>query len=155
MFHLIFYRPQIPGNTGAAIRLAACTGATLHVIHPTTIDFDDAKLRRAGLDYHEYARVCHPDSLDGCLESLPQGTRLFAFTGHANTYYHQVSYRPGDALMFGPEDKGLPREVLQDSRITQLLRIPMLEGRGSLNLAVSAALGVYEAWRQIDFPDGV
>lgn len=152
MLHIIFYQPRIAGNTGAAIRLAACTGTTLHVIEPTVFDFEDSKLRRAGLDYHDLAHLERHPNLDHCLAALPG--RLYAFTGHTDTLYHQVSYIDGDALMFGPEDTGLPEDVMSDPRVTEKLRIPMLPGRRSLNLAVSAAIATYYAWGQLNFQGG-
>ncbi|MET3807994.1 tRNA (cytidine/uridine-2'-O-)-methyltransferase [Nakamurella sp. UYEF19] len=153
MFHLAFYAPCIPGNTGNAIRTAAATGAHLHLIEPLGFDLSDAKLRRAGLDYHDLASVTvHPD-LDTAFDSWP-GARVFAFTTKATQIYSDVEYRDTDVLMFGPEPTGLPDEVLEDSRITAQLRIPMLAGRRSLNLSNAASIAVYEAWRQHGFEQG-
>ena len=146
-FHVLFYEPRIPPNTGNAIRMVAATGTTLHLIEPLGFDLSDAKLRRAGLDYHDLARVVvHPD-LDAALAAVAPG-RVFAFTGSATTAFGDVRYEPGDALLFGPEPLGLPAEVLADPRVTERVRIPMLPGIRSLNLSNSAAVAVYEAWRQ-------
>ncbi len=151
MLSVIFYEPRIPQNTGNAIRLSAVTGAHLHLVEPLGFDLSDAKLRRAGLDYHDLAHVTvHPD-LDACLESVDPG-RLFPFTAHGRRTFTEVTYEPTDALLFGPEPDGLPAAVLEHPRVTELLRIPMLPARRSLNLSNSAAIAVYEAWRQQGFP---
>lgn len=153
MFHVVFYSPKIPPNTGNAIRLAACTGATLHLIEPLGFDLSDAQLRRAGLDYHDLAELqVHPD-LEAAFAALPG--RIFAFTGSADTSFSQQRYLPDDALLFGPEPDGLPEAVMAHPRVTKRLRIPMIPGRRSLNLANSAAVAVYEAWRQFDYAGGV
>ncbi|ACQ80533.1 tRNA/rRNA methyltransferase (SpoU) [Beutenbergia cavernae DSM 12333] len=150
--HLIFHTPRIPGNTGAAIRLAALTGATLHLVEPLGFDMSEAKLRRAGLDYHDLAHVVvHPD-LDAALDAVGSGTRVYAFTGHAERSFEDVRYAVGDALLFGAEPTGLPPEVLADPRLTDRVRIPMLPGLRSLNLANAAAVAVYEVWRQHGYP---
>ena len=150
-FHLVFYMPQIPPNTGNAIRTVAATGSTLHLVEPLGFEISDARLRRAGLDYHDLARVrVHPD-LDSALAAVAPG-HVYAFTGSATTSFAQVSYAPGDALLFGPEPTGLPPEVLTDPRVTECVRIPMLPGIRSLNLSNSAAVAVYEAWRQLGYP---
>ena len=146
-FHLIFLTPRIPPNTGNAIRTVAATGATLHLVEPLGFEISDARLRRAGLDYHDLARVRVHADLDAALAAVAPG-RVYAFTGSADTPFAQVSYAPGDALLFGPEPTGLPPEVLADPRVTQRVRIPMLPGIRSLNLSNSAAVAVYEAWRQ-------
>jgi tRNA (cytidine/uridine-2'-O-)-methyltransferase len=150
MFHVAFVEPRIPPNTGNAIRLAAATGSVLHLIGPLGFDLSDAKLRRAGLDYHDLATVHVHENL---AEAWPKLTpaRVFAFTGKATTSFADIAYQPGDVLMFGTEPTGLPDEVLADARVTQLVRIPMLAGRRSLNLSNSAAIAVYEAWRQNGF----
>ncbi|UNX56358.1 tRNA (cytidine(34)-2'-O)-methyltransferase [Georgenia sp. TF02-10] len=153
MFHVVFYEPRIPPNTGNAIRMVACTGATLHLVEPLGFDLSDAHLRRAGLDYHDLARVAvHPD-LDSALAAVAPG-RVLAFTGHASTSFADVDYLPGDALLFGPEPTGLPAEVLADPRVTARLRIPMVPGTRSLNLSNAAAVAVYEAWRQHGYAGG-
>lgn len=152
MLHVIFFEPRIPGNTGAAIRLSACTGSSLHVVNPL-FDMEDSKLRRAGLDYHDLALTHTHQSLDQALEHV--SGRIWALTGHATKHYTDVQYADGDALLFGCEPDGLPEEVMQDERITDLLRIHMLPDARSLNLANSAAIVLYEAWRQLGFPGGV
>lgn len=153
VFHVVFYEPRIPPNTGNAIRMVACTGATLHLVEPLGFELTDAHLRRAGLDYHDLANVVvHPD-LDAALAAVPG--RVFAFTGGATRSFADVAYVPGDALLFGPEPTGLPAEVLADPRLTDRLRIPMIPGIRSLNLSNSAAIAVYEAWRQHGYARGV
>jgi tRNA (cytidine/uridine-2'-O-)-methyltransferase len=152
-FHVVFYSPRIPPNTGNAIRTAAATGATLHLVEPLGFELSDARLRRAGLDYHDLARVVVHRDLDAALAAIGGG-QLFAFTGGATTSFADVRYRPGDALLFGPEPTGLPPEVLADPRVTARVRIPMLPGIRSLNLSNSAAVAVYEAWRQHGYAGG-
>lgn len=154
MIALVYYSPQIPGNTGSAIRLAAATGAHLHLVEPLGFDMSEAKLRRAGLDYHDLAHVTVHPSIDVALDALP-GSRVFAFTTSATTAFTAVDYADDDALLFGPEPDGLPDDVLAHPRITAELRIPMLEGRRSLNLTNAASIAVYEAWRQLGFPGAV
>ena len=151
MPRIVFFEPRIPQNTGSAIRLAAVTGAELHLIEPLGFDLSEPKLRRAGLDYHDLAHVVVHANLAAAWDAMP-GARVFAFTTHATRRFTDVEYRPDDLLLFGPEPTGLPDDVLADARITDQLRIPMLAGRRSLNLANSAALAIYEAWRQADFP---
>jgi len=150
--HLVFFEPRIPGNTGSAIRLVAGTGATLHLVEPLGFDLSEAKLRRAGLDYHDLAHVVvHPD-LDALLAQLPG--RVLAFTTQATRWYTDVTYRDDDVLLFGPEPTGLPEHVLTHPRITEQVRIPMVPGRRSMNLTNAAAVACYEAWRQQGFPGG-
>lgn len=149
-FRILFHAPEIPGNTGNAIRLAAITGAELHLVEPVGFDFSDAKLRRAGLDYHDLAVLTvHPSLQDAWAALLP--ARVFAFTSGGETLFTDVSYRAGDVLLFGRESTGLPDEVLADPHITARLRLPMQPARRSLNLANSASIAVYEAWRQHGF----
>lgn len=148
--HLAFYEPRIPNNTGNAIRLAACTGAHLHLVEPLGFDLSEPKLRRAGLDYHDLASVTVHASFTALLEALPD-SRVLAFTAHASTGYADVAYDSADVLLFGPEPTGLPEDVMSHARVTDRVRIPMLEGRRSLNLANSAAIVTYEAWRQQGF----
>jgi tRNA (cytidine/uridine-2'-O-)-methyltransferase len=153
MFRIAFYQPCIPGNTGNAIRTSAATGTELHLIEPLGFDLSDAKLRRAGLDYHDLASVTiHPD-LDLAFENW-SGARVFAFTASAEQIYSDIAYVPGDVLLFGPEPTGLPAEVLDDPRLTGRLRIPMIAGRRSLNLSNAASIAAYEAWRQHGFSTG-
>lgn len=144
MLHIVLYEPEIPGNTGNAIRLAANTGATLHLVGRLGFDMDDAKLRRAGLDYHEYATVQRHDTLD----TVP-ASRLVAFTAHADTRHDDLAWRDGDGLLFGPEATGLPEAVLAqaDARV----RIPMRPDVRSLNLSNAVAVGLYAAWRALGY----
>lgn len=153
MLHIIFFEPRIAGNTGAAIRLAACTGATLHVVEPTVFDFEDTKLKRAGLDYHDLAHLQRHPNLADCLDSIPG--RIYAFTGHTDVMLPSIQFQDEDGLMFGPEDTGLPTEVMNHPRVASRVRIPMLPHRRSLNLAISAAIGLYYAWGQLGYPQGV
>lgn len=144
---IVFHTPEIPGNTGNAIRLAAVTGAHLHLVEPLGFDLTDAKLRRAGLDYHDLAHVTvHPD-LDHLWQVLGD-RRVIAFTTHTSDSFAEVDYRDGDVLLFGQESTGLPESVVDDEHVDLRVRIPMLPGRRSLNLANSASIAVYEAWRQ-------
>jgi tRNA (cytidine/uridine-2'-O-)-methyltransferase len=150
VFHVAFVEPRIPPNTGNAIRMAAATGAVLHLIGPLGFDLSDAKLRRAGLDYHDLATVhVHENLAEAWLKLTP--ARVFAFTGKATTSFADITYEDGDVLMFGTEPTGLSEDVLADPRVTQLVRIPMLAGRRSLNLSNAAAIAVYEAWRQTGY----
>jgi tRNA (cytidine/uridine-2'-O-)-methyltransferase len=150
MFRLAFHTPRIPQNTGNAIRTSATTGCELHLIGPLGFDLSDTKLRRAGLDYHDLASVTVFPDLEAAFERW-SGSRVFAFTTGASRIYTDVAYRADDVLLFGPEPTGLPAEVLADPRLTDLLRIPMVPGRRSLNLSNAASIAVYEAWRQHDF----
>lgn len=150
MLHMIFFEPKIPGNSGAAIRLAACTGAMLHLVEPLAFDMDDAKLRRAGLDYHDLAHVTVHKDLTSAFTAIPG--RIWAFTGSSTRWHTDVTYADGDGLLFGPEPSGLPEDVMSHPRVAGRLRIPMKPGLRSLNLANSAAIGLYEAWHQLGFP---
>ncbi len=150
MFDIVFYKPEIPPNTGNAMRLAAVTGCRLHLIEPLGFDMEDAKLRRAGMDYRDKASVAvHADLDTWRAETAP--SRVFAFTVDADTLYTDVQYREGDTLLFGPESAGLPGYVQDIVWITKRLRLPMVEGLRSINLSNSAAVVVYEAWRQLGF----
>lgn len=149
MLRIVFHEPRIPGNTGSAIRTSAATGFELHLIDPL-FDLSDAKLRRAGLDYHDLASVTvHADLAAAWTALMP--ARVFAFTTKAKLRYTDVAYRPGDVLLFGPEPTGLDPTVLADGHVTEQVRIPMLPGRRSLNLSNAAAIATYEAWRQLGF----
>jgi tRNA (cytidine/uridine-2'-O-)-methyltransferase len=150
MFHLALFEPEIPPNTGNIIRLCANTGAQLHLIHPLGFRLEDRRLRRAGLDYHEWARVREHQSLEAMLDALG-APRVFAFTTKGRRSYHEVAYRMGDVLLFGPETRGLPAEVLEGLSSKRRLRIPMRAGARSLNLSNAVAVAVYEAWRQTGF----
>ncbi|MCG7253765.1 tRNA (cytidine(34)-2'-O)-methyltransferase [Corynebacterium hadale] len=152
--HVIFDNPVIPGNTGNAIRLCANTGAVLHLVEPLGFNFDDKHLKRAGLDYHDLADVqIHPD-IEACFAAL-DAARIFAFTTKATSYYQDVAYRDGDALLFGTEPTGLPESHSHHPQVTDQVRIPMLPSRRSMNLSNSAAVAVFEAWRQLGFTGGV
>ena len=150
MFRILFHAPEIPGNTGNAIRLAAITGAQLHLVEPLGFDFSDAKLRRAGLDYHDLAVVTVHRDIDAAWEALAP-ERVFAFTSDGEASYTDISYRPGDVLMFGCESEGLPEGLKNDPHVTSRVRLPMLPALRSLNLANAASIAVYEAWRQNGF----
>lgn len=150
MLHVILYRPEIPPNTGNAIRLCANTGASLHLIRPLGFELDDARLRRAGLDYHEYARVAVHDDLAACLAALG-GPRVFAYSTRGQVAHVDARYAEGDALLFGCETAGLPAEVLEEIPPERRLRLPMRPDSRSLNLSNSVAVAVYEAWRQLGF----
>lgn len=153
MFHVVFVRPEIPPNTGNAIRLAACTGVDLHLVEPLGFSLDAAPLRRAGLDYHDLARVhVHPD-LDAALGAIGPAP-VWAFTASATTGLADIAYGAGDVLLFGPESVGLAAEELTHQRVTDRVRIPMLPQRRSMNLSNSAAVAVFEAWRQIGYAGG-
>ena len=147
MFHLILFEPEIPPNTGNVIRLCANTGAQLHLVKPLGFRLDARAVRRAGMDYAEFAEVRVHESLDACLAGLGR-PRWFAFSTKATVRYDTVAYEPGDALVFGPETRGLPDRVLEGCPPGRRLRIPMLAGVRSLNLSNAAAIALYEAWRQ-------
>ena len=150
MFDVILYQPEIPPNTGNVIRLCANTGARLHLIRPLGFTLEDAQLRRAGLDYHEYAPLRVHDSMDDAIREIaPQ--RLFALSTRNATRYDQVAFAPGDAFVFGPETRGLPEEMLATIPDEHRLRLPMRPGNRSLNLSNAVAVVVFEAWRQQDF----
>jgi tRNA (cytidine/uridine-2'-O-)-methyltransferase len=153
VFSIILYEPEIPPNTGNIIRLCANTGTDLHLVEPLGFDLDEKRLRRAGLDYREFVSVRTHASLDACLESL-QRPRVFALSTRNSTRYDHATFRRGDALLFGPETRGLPTDILDVLPPEQRLRLPMQEGNRSLNLSNSAAVVVYEAWRQLGFPGG-
>lgn len=147
---ILFHSPRIPHNTGATIRLAAITGAHLHLAGPLGFSMDDTHLKRAGLDYHDMANVTvHEDLAAAYAALLP--ARLFAFTSHASVRHTDVAYEQGDVLLFGPEPTGLDPAVLADERVTERVRIPMRAGNRSLNLSNATAIATYEAWQQFDF----
>jgi tRNA (cytidine/uridine-2'-O-)-methyltransferase len=154
VFRLMFFEPRIPQNTGNAIRLVAGTGCELHLVGPLGFDMSEPKLKRAGLDYHDLASVTVHQDLPSAWSALAP-ERVFAFTAHATRSYADVAYQPGDVLLFGPEPTGLPDDVLNDPHVTDQLRIPMIPGRRSLNLANAAAVTMYEAWRQHDYQGSV
>jgi tRNA (cytidine/uridine-2'-O-)-methyltransferase len=149
--HIVLYQPEIPPNTGNIMRLCANTGCNLHLIRPLGFSLDDKRLRRAGLDYREFSRVSNHDSLDTFLESVAPA-RVFAFSTRGQRRYSSVDYRAEDALLFGPETRGLPVTLLEQLGDEHCLRIPMQPGSRSLNLSNAVALVTYEALRQLDFP---
>ncbi len=150
MFHLILYQPEIPPNTGNVIRLCANVGATLHLIHPLGFTLEERRLRRAGLDYHELARISEHDSLADCLGTLGDA-RVYALTTRATRSLYDMRLAAGDAFLFGPETRGLPDDVLARFQPAHQLRIPLRPGNRSLNLSNAAAVTLYEAWRQNGF----
>lgn len=150
MFRIVFNAPEIPGNSGNAIRLAAITGAELHLVKPLGFNFEDANLRRAGLDYRDLAYVTVHEDLDAAFEALGEG-RVFAFTSEGSTVYSDISYETSDILLFGRESVGLSSEEKKHPRVTDLVRLPMLPGRRSMNLANTASVVAFEAWRQHGF----
>lgn len=155
MFHVVLVNPEIPPNTGNVIRLCANTGAQLHLIEPLGFPLDDAKMRRAGLDYHEYAAMRVHRSWEAFLaEVAPDLTRIFALTTHGSANFAGIAFRPGDVFVFGSETKGLP-EALRDSFTQQQrIRLPMRPGNRSLNLSNAVAVVIFEAWRQQGFAGG-
>lgn len=154
MFHIVLFEPEIPANTGNIIRLCANTGTHLHLIRPLGFDMDDKKLRRAGLDYHEFAAVQEYDSLDEFVEKV-KPKRMFGISTKGQRYVHDAVYTEGDAFLFGPETRGLPEKVREDLGVDHVLRIPMQPTNRSLNLSNAVTLMVYEAWRQLGFKGSV
>jgi tRNA (cytidine/uridine-2'-O-)-methyltransferase len=152
-FHVILFQPEIPPNTGNIIRLCANSGAHLHLVRPLGFELSDKHLRRAGLDYHEYADLQVHDDLPSALAAI-NPARLFAFSTRATQRYDQVAYADGDAFLFGPESRGLPQDVLDALPDLQRLRLPMRAGNRSLNLSNAVAVTVFEAWRQHGFIGG-
>lgn len=150
MFHIVLYEPEIPANTGNIIRLCANAGASLHLLKPLGFAMDDKKLRRAGLDYHEWVTVQTHDSLADFLAAV-KPARLFALTTKGRQRVCDAAFQAGDALLFGPETRGLPPEVLAACGEPQCLYLPMQAESRSLNLSNTVAIVLYEAWRQMDF----
>ena len=150
MQDIILYQPEIPPNTGNIIRLCANTGFSLHLIEPLGFEWDDKRVRRAGLDYHEFADVKRHASLDAYLhDAAPQ--RLFACTTKGKSFHSDVHYQKGDALLFGPETRGLPDDIIQSLPPEQRVRIPMSLGSRSMNLSNAVSVFVYESWRQLGY----
>ncbi len=153
VFDVVLYQPEIPPNTGNVIRLCANTGARLHLIEPLGFDLSDKQLKRAGLDYHEYAQMqVHPDLETALARIAPK--RLFALSTRSSVRYDSVQFADGDAFLFGPETRGLPQDLLDSLPDGHRLRLPMQPNNRSLNLSNSVAVVVYEAWRQQGFPGG-
>ncbi len=153
MFHIILYQPEIPPNTGNIIRLCANTGSHLHLIEPLGFGWEDKRLRRAGLDYHEFAEVKRYPDLASCLNQFDP-LRVFALSTKGTARYSSVEFQAGDALLFGPETRGLPDEVRDTFPSNQVLRLPMQENSRSLNLSNVVAIVLFEAWRQCGFEGG-
>ena len=151
MFHLVLFQPEIPANTGNIIRLCANTGARLHLIHPLGFEMDDRRLRRAGLDYHEYAEVAQHINFEAFIRDV-RPLRLFGLSTRGRHSLFEVTFAPGDAFLLGPETRGLPPE-LREALGENLLRLPMKPHSRSLNLANTAAVVIYEAWRQNGFAE--
>ncbi len=154
MLHVVLFQPEIPPNTGNVIRLCANSGARLHLIQPLGFTLEDRQLRRAGLDYHEWADVRTYADLGEFLDRIAPG-RLLAFSTRASRRYTEMVYREDDALLFGPETRGLPKEILEGVPEVQRLTLPMRPDNRSLNLSNTVAIAVYEAWRQLGFVGSV
>lgn len=150
MFDIVLYQPEIPPNTGNIIRLCANTGAQLHLIKPLGFSLEDKQLKRAGLDYHEFARLKVHENWQACCEVLAN-RRLFALTTKGSTRHSDIEFKPDDAFVFGPETRGLPPEILEQFAPENRLRLPMLPQSRSLNLSNSVAVLIYEGWRQNGF----
>jgi len=154
MLHIVLFEPEIPPNTGNIMRLCANTGAHLHLIEPLAFDIDDKRMRRAGLDYQEWENInIHKNFSDFMNHSDIKEKRIFACTTKAKNNYHEISYQAGDVLLFGPETRGLPENIRMQIGIQNNIRIPMKAESRSLNLSNSVAIILYEALRQLDFPD--
>ncbi len=155
MFHIVLVTPQIPPNTGNVIRLAANTGCSLHLVEPLGFTMEDAQMRRAGLDYHEYASVRrHASWSDFWAAMQPDPTRCFAFTTRGSRPFAQVAWQAGDWLVFGSETAGLPNDIREGFATPQRVRLPLLPGQRSLNLSNAVAVAVFEAWRQNGYAGG-
>ncbi|NOQ35630.1 MAG: tRNA (uridine(34)/cytosine(34)/5-carboxymethylaminomethyluridine(34)-2'-O)-methyltransferase TrmL [Methylococcaceae bacterium] len=154
MLHIVLHEPDIPANTGNIIRLCANTGAALHLIEPLGFELDDKKLRRAGLDYHEWAHVQRYSSLnDFIITRQPQ--RMFALTTKGSSIYSETKFQDGDVLLFGSETRGLPAETLDSMSADKKLYLPMQASSRSLNLSNTVAIVLFEAWKQLEFTGGV
>lgn len=151
MFHIVLFQPEIPPNTGNVMRLCANTGCRLHLVRPLGFELEDRKLRRAGLDYREWASVQVHDTLEDFIADI-QPKHLYAVSTRGTQRYNNVTYQADDALVFGPETRGLPASLLESSQVDEVIRLPMVARSRSLNLSNSVAVLVYEAWRQKDFP---
>ena len=155
MFHVVLVEPEIPPNTGNVIRLCANTGAQLHLVEPLGFPLDDARMRRAGLDYHEYAQMkVHKDWAALIDELKPDPARVFAFTTHGSSVFSTLSFLPGDVFVFGSETRGLDPQLRDSFPASQRIRLPMRPGNRSLNLSNAVAITVFEAWRQQAFEGG-
>lgn len=150
MLNIVLYQPEIPPNTGNIIRLASNTGCTLHLIKPLGFGLEDRDLRRAGLDYHEYCSLRVHENLDEFM-ALAAGGRIWAFSTKGRQQLTEASFAATDYLLFGPESRGLPTELLENARLAGVLRLPMVAASRSLNLSNAVAVAVFEAWRQLGF----
>jgi tRNA (cytidine/uridine-2'-O-)-methyltransferase len=154
MFHIVLFEPEIPPNTGNIIRLCANAGAKLHLVKPLGFELSDKHLKRAGLDYHEYAELTVYENWAECQQSL-QGKRMFALTTKGSTRHTDLQFKDEDVFVFGPESRGLPEDIRAQFTPEHRVRLPMLPHSRSLNLSNSAAILLYEAWRQTGFSGGV
>jgi tRNA (cytidine/uridine-2'-O-)-methyltransferase len=154
MFHIVLFEPEIPPNTGNIIRLCANAGASLHLVKPLGFELSDKHLKRAGLDYHEYAELKVYENWAACQQAL-QGKRMFAITTKGSTRHTDLTFKDEDVFVFGPESRGLPEDIRAQFTPAHRVRLPMLPHSRSLNLSNSAAILLYEAWRQIGFSGGV
>lgn len=157
MFHIVLFEPEIPGNTGNIIRLAANSGCRLHLVEPLGFRMDEKSVRRSGLDYHELAELTVHENWQAARTALP-GANWYAFTTKATHLHASARFRPGDVLLFGPETRGLPAPILAEFADAHRLKLPMQPGSRSLNLSNAVSVAVYEAWRQnnfaVEMPDG-
>ena len=154
MFTIVLYQPEIPPNTGNIIRLCANTGTDLHLVKPLGFPLDSSKMKRAGLDYHEFAKLTVHENFEDCLKVL-EGHRIFALTTKGKTRPDEASFKEGDVFLFGPETRGLPAEILDSLPAERKLRLPMRPGSRSMNLSNTAAVMLFEAWRQNDYQGGI
>jgi tRNA (cytidine/uridine-2'-O-)-methyltransferase len=154
MFHVVLFQPEIPPNTGNIIRLCANTGCTLHLVKPLGFPLDDAKMRRAGLDYHEYANMQVHEDWQACAAVLGD-RRIYVMTTRGSQRYDTIAYQPGDVFLFGRESAGLPAELRDSFPLEQRIKLPMMPDNRSLNLSNAVAVTVFEAWRQHGFAGGV
>ena len=154
MFHIVLFEPEIPPNTGNIIRLCANTGAQLHLVEPLGFKLEDKQLKRAGLDYHEFSTLKVYENWEACKKALA-GKGMFAITTKGSTRHSDIQFQADDVFVFGPETRGLPDEILNTFPPERRVRLPMLAESRSLNLSNSAAVLLYEAWRQIDFEGGL
>ncbi|BBB69252.1 tRNA (cytidine(34)-2'-O)-methyltransferase [Undibacterium sp. YM2] len=155
MFHVVLVEPEIPPNTGNIIRLCANTGVQLHLIEPLGFPLDDSKMKRAGLDYHDYATMkVHKNWAEFCASEQPDSSRMFAMTTHGSTAFANLAFQPGDYFVFGAETRGLAPELRESFPASQRIRLPMRPDNRSLNVSNTVAVVVYEAWRQNGFAGG-
>lgn len=154
MFHIVLFEPEIPPNTGNIIRLCANAGARLHLVKPLGFELSDKHLKRAGLDYHEYAELTVHENWAACQQAL-NGKRMFALTTKGSTRHTDLQFKDEDVFVFGPETRGLPEDIRAQFAAEHRVRLPMLPHSRSLNLSNSAAILLYEAWRQVGFTGGV